>query len=977
MRRFAALLMFLGLAIGGFAIANRLFRARSADDLVELARAACGADRDDDAEALLRESLEVAPDHPPALLLAAKIAERRGRPVEALRYLRRLPDDVPRAASVFADAGSLALRVNRAADAEFFLQRAVRIDPLLVEAHRRLAALYVAEGRRWESEPHLWELVRLRRFTIEELALLGNLDDLYGAQEVLEAYRTSVPEDPTPLIGMARIALRRGRAEEAEDLFRQVVAVAPEQVEAQAGLGLSLAERGSEAGFVRWLARLPDRAYGHPGVWLAMGAAAAQRSDVRGATRCYGEAARRHPNSRVAAYQLSHLLAQRGETETAKAFAARSEQLDRLENLLRMILERGPDLSRLRSAAELTDGLGRPWEAWAWYTAITTRFPDETWAQQEVSRVEAALRPDTPRTLTSANLALGLDLATYPIPEWPDGKGSDGDDTLLGAAPEIRFVDCAADAGLNFTYENGAARSDGMMIFQAMGGGVGVIDYDGDGWPDLYLPQGGAWSRDPRRLVTGSIFRNRGDGGFADVTAATGISNVGYGFGVGVGDFDEDGWPDLYAATAGRNRLFRNNADGTFTDVTEAAGLFGEHWTSCGLIADLNGDSVADLFEVNYCAGSEPFERVCADDEPGGTPRTCKPTRFPPDPDRLFLGRGDGTFEDVTDRGGLSDADGRGLGIVAFDPDGTGRLSLFVANDMTANSWWLNVAEGGGAPEFDDRATSAGLAFDSGGQSQACMGVAADDADGDGLLDLFVTNFLDESNALYLQKEGGVFADEARKAGLFEPSLNMLGFGTQFIDADLDGRPDVVVANGHIDDYSRTGRPFRMRPQFFRNLGGRFDEYRGGQAGAYFEGERLGRGLARLDWDRDGREDFAVSHLFEPVSLVTNRSPNTGHSLAVRLRATSSSRDAIGATVTVVASQTLVKQLTAGDGYQASNERRLVFGLGTAVSVRELRIRWPSGHAESFHSLRADGEYLVVEGRGRLLSLARDGDGGF
>jgi hypothetical protein len=249
------------------------------------------------------------------------------------------------------------------------------------------------------------------------------------------------------------------------------------------------------------------------------------------------------------------------------------------------------------------------------------------------------------------------------------------------------------------------------------------------------------------------------------------------------------------------------------------------------------------------------------------------------------------------------------------------------------------------------------------------MGIAADDADGDGLIDLFITNFYNESNTFYHQQPGTLFIDDTQRFRLREPSLAMLGWGTQFIDAELDGRPDLVVANGHIDDYRFQRVPFRMRPQFFSNRGSRFVEVK--QAGPMFAYEQHGRGLVRLDWDRDGREDFAVSRLFEPAALVRNQTPDVGHGLAVRLVGRDN-RDAIGAEVRVTAGgRTLVKQLTAGDGLAASNQRQLVFGLGGADSVDEVHIRWLGGSEETFTDFPSDCELLFVQGVGRQFVLPK------
>jgi hypothetical protein len=333
----------------------------------------------------------------------------------------------------------------------------------------------------------------------------------------------------------------------------------------------------------------------------------------------------------------------------------------------------------------------------------------------------------------------------------------------------------------------------------------------------------------------------------------------------------------------------------------------------------------------------------------------------------VFVNRGEGTFEDVSDLAGIVAAGSKGLGVLAADLQGDGLLDLFVANDTTANHYFVNATkERGGKLTFEENGLSNGLALDRDGKPQACMGIAVDDANLDGLLDLFVTNFYNESNTLYLQQPGNIFADETRDSGMRAPSFTMLGFGTQFIDGELDGFPDVVMANGHVDDWTYKNMPFKMRPQYFRHTGRghQFEEVHDVSLGEYFQGEYLGRSLARVDWNRDGREDFAVMHLDAPVALLTNETENTGHYLKISLRGIASARDAIGTTVVAkYAGKTRIRQLTAGDGYQASNERVLIFGLGDAEHVDELSIRWPSGLEQVFTDLPVDQELMILEGQ--------------
>ncbi|HVV99420.1 MAG TPA: CRTAC1 family protein, partial [Planctomycetaceae bacterium] len=404
------------------------------------------------------------------------------------------------------------------------------------------------------------------------------------------------------------------------------------------------------------------------------------------------------------------------------------------------------------------------------------------------------------------------------------------------------------------------------------------------------------------------------------------------------------------------------------SDATAPSGAAGDDWTTSALMADLNGDALPDIYAVNYLSG-DVFERNC---ENHGVPMQCAPTMFPGAQDRLYLSNGDGSFRDATDAAGIRVPDGKGLGIVAADFDGSGRLSLFIANDTTANFFWVNESrDPGGIPKLVERAISSGVAFDAEGRAQACMGIGAADCDGNGLLDLFVTNFYNESNTLYLQRSPLQFSDETRPAGLRDPGFARLGFGTQFLDGELDGWPDLVVTNGHINDFHDEKIPYRMSPQYYRNRGaGRFDEASSQVLGPYFAGAYLGRALAKLDWNADGLADFVVTHVDRPPALLTNRTERIGKYIALELRGVAGERDAIGATVRVrVGGREWLQQVTAGDGFECTNQRRLIFGLGDAGSVDECTIRWRSGHEQSYRDLEPGQTHLVIEGRPQLLRL--------
>ena len=338
----------------------------------------------------------------------------------------------------------------------------------------------------------------------------------------------------------------------------------------------------------------------------------------------------------------------------------------------------------------------------------------------------------------------------------------------------------------------------------------------------------------------------------------------------------------------------------------------------------------------------------------------------------MFWNTGDGSFQDVTESSGINVKNGKGLGIVVALYDGSALPNVFVANDTVTNSYFVNQTDDADRPpRFREQALIAGLAMSAEGRTQACMGIAAGDADGDGETELVVTNFHGEANAHY-RLSSGAFQDVAMKSGMRQPSLSKLGFGTQFLDANLDGWLDLLISNGHVDNFSRDGRTeYQMQPQFMANVGnGRFREVDPSTLGHYFESRFLGRALARLDWNGDGREDAVVSHLDAPVALLTNTVQEHGGFVTLRLRGVQSNRDAIGSIVQAqLKDRTITRQLMAGDGFHASNERSLVFGLGVDKVVQNLTVRWPSGRREEFTQLAVNTHWIAIEGAGELFQV--------
>lgn len=935
---------------------------RTTAELLHRARAAFDLEEYSQADALATLVLERDPGSAEALKVAAEAALKAGRYDAAAERFRRMPGEQGRALDVHLAASRRLLEEGRLSDAERHLRGVLRLNPLHVEANRELARLLNVEGRRTEAAAFQMKLVEMARFSVEELLLLSNPEEPYHDPAVLDRALAAAPDDPMPLVGAALPALLNNRPAEAAERLRRAVAKAPRQWEAQALLGQAILELGAADEWAAWQQGLPKEADGSAGIWFVRGSWAEKQGWKREAARCHWEAVRLDPNHRRAVYQVGRLLTALGRGEDAAPFLERARRLSELHDLLHPIFTEGPRVPSMLRAGELMEQLGRPWEAWAWYFAAAAYESQNVEAASKRDRLLAVLKADRPpRTLPDANPASRLDLSGYPLPRW----SRSADEAVVVTASEVkpRFEDVAGAAGIDFRYFNsGDPARRGKRMFETTGGGVAVLDLDADGRPDLHFTQGCRWPPQPGQTEhLDRCFRNLG-GRFADVTPQAGLGDDRFGQGCAAGDVDNDGFADLYVGNIGGNRLYRNNGDGTFVDVASEAGVAGESWTTSCVIADLNADGLPDLYDVNYLRGEEVFERLCG----AHLKESCAPSVYDGAPDQAYQNLGDGHWADVTSAAGLGELLGKGLGVVAADLGGAGRLSLLVANDGEANFLLMNQTESpGGTPRLSEEALLAGVAFDRNGRAQAYMGVATDDADGNGLLDFYVTTFYEDSKTLFLQQPGTLFVDGTVESGLRDPGYYMLGFGTQFLDAELDGLPDLVQANGHIDDYSFEGKPYRMRPQLFRNGGAaRFAELPAGSLGEWFQGEYLGRGLARLDWNGDGLEDFAVSDLEGPAALVANRTEGAGRFVAVRLAGVESARDAIGAAVTVRAGgKTRARQLTAGDGYQASNERKLVYGLGAGDRVEELTVRWPSGRAQTFRGLAAGGEYLLIEGR--------------
>jgi tetratricopeptide (TPR) repeat protein len=889
-----------------------------------------------------------------------------GRERQALEHFKPMWDGID-ADSIAALALSADLyeRLGNSVAAERLYRKTLQLSPQHPFATRRLAFLLSLQGRRRESIPLLFELLKMGEAQQDELLLLGNPRALLEVDE-LEQFSQAEPDNPSWQFAQARIDFRYSRTQQSLDALRQVVQKAPDFPDGQAIYGLVVLY-GATDEFWDWYNAAPPSAQLNPTYWVTLGFWAQRHGQQEAAVRCFWEAIEREPTHRLAHYQLAMSLIALGKPELAQPYAEQAERLRELLNTIDRLFEQDRDsVEKMQQAADQLEGVGRYWEAWGWHRQVLAKNPADVVSRRALPQLQRRLGPDVPRVVRHVHASDVADFSDYPLPRVTPPSTAPAGPQPGSLAGRIRFADVAPDAGVDFEYFNGEdPASPRRRMIEFTGGGVIVLDYDQDGWPDLYFTQG---TYLPRREGASAhrdqLFRNLGNGRFENVTERAGLGDDGYSQGASAGDFNSDGFPDLLVGNVGPNRLYRNNGDGTFSDVAEQAGIGGNVWTTSCMIADLNGDGLADLFEVNYLAGNV-LEAMCVN--------SCAPNDFPAEQDRFYLNRADGTFVDQTLEAGFTGQQGKGLALAAFDPDESGQLSLFVANDTTANFFYVPESRRGDPLRVVEAALIRGLAFNREGQAQACMGIAVGDANGDELLDLYVANFYRDFNVLYEHMPGGFFVDVCRERGLAEPSYLLLAFGNEFIDVDLDGDSDLVVTNGHVDNSEKDDVPYHMPPQIYENVGGEFRDL-GASCGAFFEGTYLGRGLAFLDWNRDGRGDWAISHLDSPAAILENRTEPCGHFLSLSFVGIQSHRDAIGTTCRVTAGgHVQVQQLFGGGGYHTCNEKRLLFGLGASTVADSLEVKWPSGAQQVFRSVAADRAYRLVEGDDVLYEVPRDG----
>lgn len=875
--------------------------------------------------------------------------------------------------------------VGKLYDGIELLEQAVASRPQHLQLRRWLYDFYVGTEDRLAALPHAKFLIRNRRFDADLLVSLSSMPRRSFDWGPLDEMVARNPSDQRPWLGRAKKLFDQGEYAASVELLDRILEQHPDSVmsialKARVLAASSLFEKLQT--LVDGDSRGADR---YPDYWIAMGDLARSRKQLGQAGRAYWEATRIDSNVTEAWSKLAAVL--RASDDVAEfdsidvdAVYQRSVKLNELDRLVERFdqLHRTSPHQAVDIAESLTE-LGRLWEAEAWTAlAISMRKPASERTTRARQSIVSKMSKTTPWQQTQGQSALQLDLSKLPMPLVSmAGNTRDASDlpensstlvALIAAKSPIELRNEANERGLNFSgWTRRDPRSKHTKLHETLGCGAGVIDYDLDGWPDLYLlAAGGKPSRgdsDPNALM-----RNQG-GRFVDATTAAEVGETGFAQGVAVGDINEDGFADLLVLNFGPNRLFINNGDGTFGDATDRLGNNGnQQWSTSGAIADIDRDGISDAIVLNYCYGDNITTFNCTY-ETDGFERSCTPVVFPADQDQFYRTSRTGELVDQTSHwNAIPRMAGRGLGVVVGSFDEQSGLDIYIANDQTENHFWS--AQGTtDLLQLMETGITRGLASNDRSLAQGSMGIAVGDLNLDQRVDFYVTNFSGEYNTLYEQQSGGTWKDSTAQKNLASSTLPMVGFGTVAADFDNNSLTELLVGNGNVDTYVAdevTNQPvLQTQPVQLFELDStlKYQPIETDQMKGYMQKRHFGRGVWTFDVNRDGRIDVGVTHQTEPVAVLVNHTHSQNHWIELQLVGRASARDAVGARITLHShGLNRVAWTTSGDGYLCSSERVVRLGVGNLSEACSITITWPDGSIQKTESLSLDARWLVVQG---------------
>lgn len=939
-----------------------------------------------EAERVLRRILLDQPDDGEAIFYLAKLSADQNNPTQAIELLQSIP---PRYSHLRLPTLGMTADLQLATD-EFDSALATYSEiaeqfPEARMASRQMAYLYNRMGRRHEANRVLKRLALEGDVLQEELVAL-----------LIESDAMSLDSDQASPIG-SRVYLPIGAAAKARALWTQsqykdaVALLEPLISEGRACAsdralyGVCLSEAQLDEKARAWLARAGDDLQMYPEYWAAVGNLCFGSRDWKAATGAYREAVARDPSDIRTVRRLRQCLSELGDEQAAKKWSQRFDDLIAVVELRTQMASRDtPDPQIYEAMAKALSKLERNIEAisWSWLAMmqrqpsvqrqqeLTLRrqqllaakrgFPSvehatchltaDRFPRPEISRILANLRahefPDAPPSVEPSSVAA-------PTEQFGAARGN--------ASGDIRFSEAAGNGKVDFRYRlETADRRRNFTIYQTLGGGVAIVDYDLDGMADLYFPQADADGPAFLAVSSDRLYRNSPSAAqrltFVDVSRDALAADHDYSIGITAGDWNQDGFPDLLVSNIGPERLLTNQGDGTFVTTL----LDFNDSTTCVsasvAIADLNADQIPDLYVQNYINDPSMMRRP-PQDANGFAKDPVNPYSYTPASDLVWIGSETGRFRPMV-LGDKKDAS-TGLGVVITELGPSPGLELYVANDERPNQLWHHDPL---QNEFVDTALLRGSAHGHSGNAQGSMGIACGDLDASGTPDLFVTNFYNESNNVFMNT-GGYFRDLNVRCEVDRVSTFVVGFGCQAVDLDHNGQLELIVVNGHVEDLSPSRVAFQQRPQLLAREDEAYRQIEGAKVGEYFAKPSLGRALARGDFDGDGRIDLVVTDLLAPSTVLLNETETSGNWIGLKLIGTTCERDAIGTKVEVTcANQTRYAWVTTGDGYLCKNDSRLIVGIGDHEQVDRIEITWPDETRSTFTDLTAGVEHCLVQG---------------
>ncbi|MEL6105503.1 MAG: FG-GAP-like repeat-containing protein, partial [Planctomycetota bacterium] len=936
------------------------------DRLLELGRGKA-------AEKDLRQLLVQDPEDYEVLFRLANLSASQGDYGAGIELLSAVPPDDPRAGlAALGTAADWCIEAKRFDEAIGYYEQILRLNASVNLARRKLAYLFNRLGRRHEAVKRIRELCLLSDIMQDELhGLVVEGDAMYDAPGTQPAAGVR-PYWPIGASGEARHLGTLKQYREAAELIEASVLSGEASPAVTAFYGRMVVESQQPDKLAAWAALVDEDVRQFPDFWAALGSHFVLEADYDKAIPALAQALRLDATDLPVIRRLYQSLQSSGRSDEAQLWIDRyTVMTDIIEanNRIAGTPNGQIDPTLYQKLADNLKQVGREAESVYWRLVAASKTGDRSAVealQTEVKTIIADRKAFPKQDQLWCGMTFDVDLEMKLPPQWRERpKTADEPSTRSVIAPTAEiaravFREVTQEVGLDHAYKIATdPPSKRFPIYQVYGGGVAVMDFDLDSHPDLYFAQGAADPPDFVAVASDLLYRHlpsRQGARLRDVTNVAGVTDDAFTVGVTSGDWNQDGWPDLAVSNIGVHRLLLNRGDGTFDvqDLEPEKDLI-RLGTSLA-IGDLTGDHLPDLFVAHFLRDPN-LTRLPPVDQTGEITEVIAPIKSIPHRDRLFVNQADGSWRSELVGTDESDAcTGLGLVVGDLDPDSVGN-EVYVANDVRKNQFWKQNADG----ERVDAAAVMGCAYGSLGFSTGAMGIVAEDFDRSGTLDLHVTNYVEEPDSLYL-KENGIYRDLNERFRIAAATRAMVGFGTQTIDYSNDGWPDYVVTNGHVDDLTRLGQPFRQPLQLFANRGIHFQVVDVEDATLWNQ-PRVGRALARLDFNDDGKMDFVITDLLAPSALILNESPTDNHWVKLRLVGTKSERDAIGARVEVkTEKQSWLLMVQAGDGYLAKNETVLHLGLGEESVVKSITVHWPAGQWQEYSDIQVDSTSLLVEG---------------